>query len=190
MPPKVRINREMILNAAVDIVRERGEGALNARAVAARLGSSTQPIFSHFESMEALRQEVIRCANSTYQIYLHQEMNSGKYPPYKASGMGYIRFAREEKELFKLLFMRDRSEEEIPEWSEELEPLIDMICSNTGMSIEAARRFHLEMWVFVHGIATMAATNYLPLTQGDISAYVSDMYLALKDKFTAKEQEP
>ena len=34
------------------------------------------------------------------------------YPPYKAMGMGYIRFAAEERELFRLLFMRDRSGEE------------------------------------------------------------------------------
>ena len=36
-------------------------------------------------------------------------MSTGKYLPYKANGMVYIRFAREEKELFKLLFMYDHN---------------------------------------------------------------------------------
>lgn len=34
-------------------------------------------------------------------------MESGEYPPYKASGMAYIDFARREKHLFRLLFMRN-----------------------------------------------------------------------------------
>ena len=50
-------------------------------------------------------------------------MSAGQYPPYKASGMAYIRFAREQRELFKLLFMRDRTNEEKAA-GEELEALL------------------------------------------------------------------
>lgn len=90
-------------------------------------------------------------------------MQKGKYPPYKASGMAYIRFAKEEKELFKLLFMRDRSDENITENKEEISPLIDLIKQNLNISEEEAYLFHLEMWIFVHGVAAMAATSYLCL---------------------------
>ena len=64
-----------------------------------------------------------------YQNYLKEDMASGKYPPYKASGMAYIRFAKEEKELFRLLFMRDRSHESIED-KEENKPLIELIQQN------------------------------------------------------------
>lgn len=55
----------------------------------------------------------MEAANNLYQNYLKEDMTSRKYSPYKASGMAYIRFAKKEKELFKLLFMRDRTHENI-----------------------------------------------------------------------------
>ena len=189
MPPKAKVTKEAIINAALDLVRESGADALNARAVAARLGTSTQPIFSHYESMDTLRQDIIRSANSMYQIYLHQDMTSGKYPPYKASGMGYIRFAREEQELFKLLFMRDRSGEMIPTESDEIAPLIELIHKTTGISNEKARQFHLQMWIYVHGIATMAATNYLSWDMDYVSSSISEVYNALMDQYTREVSE-
>ena len=64
-------------------------------------------------------------------------MAAGKYPVYKASGMAYIRFAKEERELFKLLFMRDRTGEKIAE-DEEIRPIIQIIMENTGWSEQKA----------------------------------------------------
>ena len=37
MPPKAKINKEMILDAAVAIVREQGHEMINARTIAERL---------------------------------------------------------------------------------------------------------------------------------------------------------
>ena len=53
--------------------------------------------------------EIIKKASLFYFAMLEEEEKSGKYPPYKARGMGYIRFAKEEKNLFRLLFMDKRS---------------------------------------------------------------------------------
>ena len=107
-------------------------------------------------------------------------MSSGKYPPYKASGMAYIRFAKEEKQLFKLLFMRDRTHESIKENKEDIRPLLDLIMKNLGISEDAAYRFHLKMWIYVHGIATMTATSYLDFDEEFISNMVSDAYNSFK----------
>ena len=46
MPPKIKVTKEDIIRIAIDCVRESGEGSLNARNIASRLGASTQPIFS------------------------------------------------------------------------------------------------------------------------------------------------
>ena len=59
MPPKIRITKEDILSTAVEIVRQEGAAALNARAIASSLHCSTQPIFSNFETMDVLRAAVI-----------------------------------------------------------------------------------------------------------------------------------
>ena len=175
MPRKFLFTREEIVEAAVQLTRESGISAVTARGLGERLGTSSKPIFSHFENMEQVQQAVLMAANEKYQNYLKTDMASGKHPPYKASGMAYIRFAREERELFKLLFMRDRSGEERRE-DGSLNGLIALIARSTGLSEENARRLHLEMWIFVHGVASMLVTGYLNLEEEIISAALTDLY--------------
>ena len=124
MPRKFMFTREEILTAALDLVREKGITAVTARGLGEKLGSSSKPIFSLFENMEDVLNAVMEVADEVYQKYLKEDMAKGEYPPYKASGMAYIRFAKEEKELFKLLFMRDRSHENKEENKEEIKPLL------------------------------------------------------------------
>ncbi len=187
MPPKVKVSQSDILLAAVDIVRNAGAEALNARDIAKVLGCSTQPIFSNFATMDALRLAVMEAAQALYEEYTRQEIQTGQYPVYKSTGMAYIRFAKEEKELFKLLYMRDRSGEAIPAQTQETEQLAALIQSNTDFSLEQARLFHLEMWAFVHGIAVILATNYLDLDTELISQMLSDAFLGVKKQFAEKE---
>ena len=187
MPQVSKIKKQDILAAAVEITRESGAAALNARALARKLGCSTQPIFSNYDSMDVLREEVIRYAGESYSRFVHQDMASGAYPPYKASGMAYIRFAAEERELFKLLFMRDRSGEQNPDEQVQMEPVYAAIQAGTGLSREDAMRFHLDMWVAVHGIATMVATSYWSWDIDMASLVVSEIYQGLRASFLTKE---
>lgn len=188
MPPKTRVEKEDIVKAAADIVRENGISALNARAAAAKLGISTQPIFSNYNSMEELKSDVLDYAYTVYAGYLERGMTSGEYPVYKASGMAYIQFAKEERELFKLLFMRDRTEEKTEQRNDEFKPIVGIIMKNLGLTEEEATMFHLEMWVYVHGIASMIATSYLEWDKETISRMLTDIFLGLKERYKNKEE--
>lgn len=190
MPPKAKFLREDIVETAVGIVRTSGFKALTARALGKELGTSSSPVFTVFRNMDEVQQEVLRTADRLYQSYLNEDMTSGKYPPYKACGMAYIRFAQEEKELFKLLFMRDRSHEKKEEQKEELMPLIAMIQKNTGLDEESAYLFHIEMWVYVHGIATMIATSYLEWDTELVSRVLTDGYIGLKYRYCGEDKAP
>lgn len=183
MPPKVRIQKQDIVDAALEIVRREGAQAINARSLAAALHCSTQPIFSNFATMEELHQAVIEAAEKRFEAFMEREIGQGKYPPYKASGMAYIRFAKEEKALFKLLYMRDRSSEHIPEDTKLGNRMEGMVHGNTGLDGMQARLFHLEMWIYVHGVATMIATDYLDLDADLISRMLTDAYQGLKVRF-------
>lgn len=183
MPPKCKFTKEEVVQAALDMTRESGITSVTARALGERLGSSSRPVFSLFQSMQEVQQEVIQAADALYQDYLKRDMVAGKYPPYKASGMAYIRFAKDEKELFKLLFMRDRSTEQIDDSPKELEFILEAITKSTGMSKQDAYKFHLEMWIYVHGIATMIATSYLEFDWDAISQMLSDEFMGLKHAF-------
>lgn len=184
MPPKNKFTREEIIAAAVEITRDSGPAGLTARSLAARLGSSAKPIFGLFQNMEQVQREVIAAADRMYQTCLQRSMAQGRYPPYKASGMAYIQFAREERELFKLLFMRDRTGEKQEENREEIRPLLNVIMENLGISEEEAYLFHLEMWLYVHGIATMVATSYLDWDPEFASRALTDAYEGLKYRYT------
>ncbi len=183
MPRKFMFTKEEILNAAVNLTRERGFDAVTARALGKKLGASSQPVFSYFDNMSDVQKAVIAVANELYQSYLKNDMSSGKYPPYKASGMAYIRFAREEKELFKLLFMRDRTDEEKAFKSDETDDLVQLVRLQVDIDEESAQRFYLEMWAYVHGIATMIATNFFDWNEDLVSQTLSDMYQGLKLKY-------
>ncbi|MBE6739776.1 MAG: TetR/AcrR family transcriptional regulator [Ruminococcaceae bacterium] len=183
MPPKVKITKEDIIDAATEIVRENGAEAINARELANLLKCSTQPVFSNFSNMSELRQEVIKNANTMCNEYIKTEVEKGEYPPYKASGMAYIRFAKEEKELFKLLYMRNRSDDIMAEEEKLSDQMESIIKDTTGLDGEKMELFHLEMWAFVHGIATMFATGFLDLPWELVSKMLTDSYKGLKKQY-------
>ena len=182
MPRTFMFTKEEIITAALELTRESGISAVTARSLGTKLGSFSKPIFSLFQRMEDVQRAILKAANDLYQGYMKKDMESGKYPPYKAIGISYIRFAKEEKELFKLLFMRDRSQEDIIKSTEENKPVIALIQKDTGLSAESAALLNLEMWIFAHGIATMLATSYLKLSWDDefISKMLKDGYQGLK----------
>ena len=186
MPAKKRVNPDDVVNAAFTLVRESSPDALSARRIAAAIGCSTQPIFSCFEGMEELFEAVIGRA---WQFWLDRtaaDMAAGRWPPYKASGMSYITFAAEEPNLFRLLFMRDRKDETLTDETAHPQNVIRALTQQTGMSEEAARRFHNEMWIFVHGLAVMAASGFLSVDEASASEMLSDVYNGLCKQYQAK----
>lgn len=183
MPPKVRTTKENIVNTAVDIVRNSGAQALNARTVASALQCSTQPVFSNFATMAELRLAVTERAGALCEDYMRREAERGEFPVYKATGMAYIRFAKEEKELFKLLYMRDRSGETIPEGAGLTDQMECIVQNSTGLRGDEAKLFHLEMWAYVHGIAAMFATGFLDLEWELVSKMLTDSYQGLRKQY-------
>lgn len=182
MPPKSMFTKDEIIDAALCVIRESGGSALTARALAAKLGCSVKPIFGLFKNMDEVQQEVIKAAARLYQKKMVQEISEKRYPPYKAVGISYIRFAKDEKNLFKLLYMRDRSNEEKAE-GEETQKLIELIQKTTGLDKKTAYLFHLETWIYIHGIATMIATDYLDWDMEFVSNSITDCYIGLKYRF-------
>lgn len=189
MPPKFKFTREQIVAAALEVTRKNGITGLTARGLAAELGSSAKPIFGLFQNMEEVQREVVSAANTLYQSYIKKGMADNKFPPYKASGIAYIQFAKEEKELFKLLFMRDRTDEKIEENREEIRPIQDLIMKNLGIDENEAYFFHLELWLYVHGIATMIATNYLEWDIEFIDKALTDAYQGLKNRYVTRSTD-
>ncbi|MDD3334567.1 MAG: TetR-like C-terminal domain-containing protein [Eubacteriales bacterium] len=188
MPPKVKFSKEAVTKAALQIARKDGMDAVNARAIAAVLGCSTQPLFREFQSMEQLKGEVRTLAMGVYEQYILRHM-VGTDKPYKASGMAYLHFAKEEPRLFQLLFMYEREKE--PETTQEdhtLGYILETLQKSLGLTEEQARRFHLYSWIYVHGMASMIATNYIVFSEEDMDGLLTNAYLATKLLFEREKE--
>lgn len=160
MPPSVRFSREDVLNAAYQLVRREGSNALNARSVAKELGGSTQPIFRLFSCMEELKQAVIELALNTWKASLRERMQLSAFP-YLTIGMAYLIFARDEPELFKLLFMRDRvSDGSCTDYN--MDWGIPLLENSMKVDMDTARKLYERNWLYCHGLAVSIATKYLP----------------------------
>ncbi len=186
MPPKAKFTKQELIDAGLSLVREQGMHALTARALGEHLGTSTRPIFTLYPSMLALREDVIAAAYALYHQFIDEDTASGRYPPYKAAGMAYIRFATEERALFELLFMRQRSKQEIDQ--NIYDPIvIERILQANDITRAQAEYLYLQMWICAHGIATLLATSYYPLPEEQISEILTDTYLSLRERIKQKE---
>ena len=186
MPPKIKITRNDIIQTALELIRKDGAESINARNIAQALNCSTQPIFSNFATMDELSSAITSAAYDLYLDFLKKETENKKYPQYKAFGMAYIRFAKEEKQLFKLLFMRDRTGEDLSP-SVDFNTSVDIIMQNNKISRENATLLHLEMWSCVHGIATMLATSFCTFEWELIENMLTDIYQGTRQRHTNME---
>ena len=180
MPTKIKITKEMILDAAFEIAKEEGIEVVSNRTIAKRLNSSIRPIYYQFENSKELNQELrIKIEKYSYH-YLMDNINDDM-PAYKQVGVKYIEFAKYETNLFKVLFM-SRSElfaSEFITQDEEFKELSKIIKLSTELSDSDIELFHTKMWIFTHGIATLIATGTVVFTDEQIKELLSYEFQAL-----------
>lgn len=161
MPPTVRFTRDAVLHAACQLMRHEGMEALNARAIAKELGGSTQPIFRLFTNMEDLHRELILYVARQFQAHAEADMAQSD-SPYIQLCTTYLLYGRDEPELFKLLFMRDRVSEGQYSDQTNFDLVFNIIKKETSLDDETALRFFERTWLFIHGLAVCIATKYIP----------------------------
>lgn len=190
MPPACRFTREQIVAAALAITRERGFAAVTARAIADTdtLHSSSKVIFSAFSGMDDLLAATIDAADAQYRAYSADFVRDSADPPYKAVGTAYIRFARNEPNLFHLLYMRDRRREDHSGDAENIAVLVDFLMAKLSLTREDATLLHIEMWAYVHGIAVLCASGQQNWDDALISRMLTDGFEGIKSRFQKNEQ--
>lgn len=161
MPPTVRFTRDAVLNAACQLMRREGMEALNARAIAKELGGSTQPIFRLFTNMEDLHRELILYVTRQFQAHAEADMAQSD-SPYIQLCTTYLLYGRDEPELFKLLFMRDRVSDGQYSDQTNFDLVFNILKKETPLDDETALRFFERTWLFIHGLAVCIATKYIP----------------------------
>lgn len=166
MPPKAKHSKNEIIQTALAIVREKGEAAVTAREIGAALGMSSRPVFTWYSSMEELKADVRAAAESVYFGYVDKGLS--QEIPFLGVGLNVVAFAREERELYKLLFLSQTAEDNsqrrrnaimgIPADSRGV--IRKSIMSYYKMSEEEADCFFTHLWLIGYSISAMIVTGY------------------------------
>lgn len=192
MPPRVRFDKQAIIQAALNVARRGGMEALNARAIAQEMGCSTQPLYRELRNMQELRGEVRAEAAALFSRRLY-EWQAGQMPPYKTMGMAFLRFAHEEAALYRLLFLCDRSSDAYQGqergFADVNDAVYTAIMRANGYTLEQARALHSQMFIFIQGLGGMIATRYIPYDEAFLSRALTDEYQALKALYDARKTE-
>ncbi len=156
--------RNALLQAAVAILEEGGLDALSLRAVAARAGVSHAAPAHHFPTLKALLAAVGAVAFERFVRTIQGEMDRGLSDPrsrLKGACDGYIRFARECPQQFRLMFSPSRLDWNDPSFREagaaarrQLEEICAPVAALRGdASVEARQALERLVWTSVHGYA-------------------------------------
>jgi AcrR family transcriptional regulator len=100
-PRNTQFSREEIIEAAVKLVREQGWAGFSVQAVAKSIGGSTMPIYSHFANVRELEDAVSLKAMELLRERMLVERTGDRWID---QGVNYVRFAMEEKFLFRTLW--------------------------------------------------------------------------------------
>lgn len=195
MPPKAKFTREEILEKALQIVRSEGMEGLTSRELGKALNSSARPIFTVFENMEEVRQEVIHYAKELYRRYVEHGLKAEL--AFRGVGIAYITFAMEEPQLFQLLFMSAPSEEKssanisqiLPIIDESYEKILRSVQEPYGLDRETADRLYQHLWTYSHGIAVMSATHLCNYTIEQISTMMREVFQGLLFLIKSKDNK-
>lgn len=170
MPPKTKITRDMIIDAAFEIARSEGAENINARTISGKLRCSTQPVMYHFKKIEEIKKATYQKADEFHSAYISDIHG---YNPMKEIGLLYILFAVEEKNLFRFLFQSNEfGGKTISELinAEELQPIIAILSQSVEVSTEQAKTIFRSLFLFAHGYASMFANNELTYHEETISS--------------------
>ena len=169
MPPKFKFKREEIVEAAVNLTRRGGVDAVTARGIASELGVSTQPIFTCFKNMEEAKEEVRIYAEKLCHNYLEKGVEASI--PFFGFGMAYIRFAKEESELYKMLFINpDNDGESMLDTLSGIRLIvINSIEKTYRFNEKESKRLFRDLWLVVHSIATLCVGGICPFSDEEIA---------------------
>lgn len=191
MPPKAKFTKEQIIKEALSLVREEGTEVLTARALAKKLNSSVCPIFTVFESMEEIQREVVKAAKKVYAGYVARGLR--ETPAFKGVGMQYIAFAKEEPQLFQLLFLSGQSEQieqSFPAAIDDNSPaILQSVIDSYSLSEADAKRLYLHLSVYSHGIASLCARRVCFYPEEEISRMLTEVFVGLLKEIKRGERK-
>ncbi|MBD0380923.1 TetR/AcrR family transcriptional regulator [Paenibacillus sedimenti] len=182
MPPKTTLTKEIIADAAFELVREHGFEALTARSIAQKLGCSTQPIYSAYGNMSDIKNDVYGRAVA----FALASMESYKDESYTSAlnlAIGSLHFAKNEKQLFQTVYLSGYKTYDLAKDSFIGEEMFETHLRSRGrLSVvedEKRKKIMFALSIYVIGLGTMINTGTLNLDIKEATRMIQDLYEAM-----------
>ena len=182
MPPKAKFTKEQITKAALGVVSEKGAQALTAKELGAALGTSTTPIFTVFNSMQEVQDAVMLAAMQQFEEYAHKVSYVG--PVFKQVGMQMILFAKEEPNLYQLIFMSSIGEAQsfddiYAHLGSVADECLDVLQKDYDLSKDNAKTLFEHVWIHTFGIGALCATGMCDFSDEQIALMLTQDFSAM-----------
>lgn len=189
MPPIKKYDRESIINIALEIAKNEGFDKINARRIARELNSSVNPIFNNFKNMDELKKEVYIRIYELYKEYMLRDINEEK--AYKKMGLNYIRYAKDYPLFFKLIFMQSTNlnAADFIMADEIGDNVIKKGQLLTGLNYEEQKKFHIKVWIFTHGIASLVASGTIKFSDEEIAGLLENTVREMLEGYLTRKEK-
>jgi AcrR family transcriptional regulator len=171
MPPKVIFNKAKIIDSSLKIVKEKGFKQLSAREVARKLISSTRPVYENFQSMDELKKTVLQKIVDLLYEYVTRQYTKNAF---LNTGVGYVLYARDHREFFKVIFLEDNDASGIiDEMLKKLDKeIVKKVPELKKLSHTERKALLRKGWIYTYGFAVMVFSGYI---KNNHDAYIIKM---------------
>lgn len=181
MARKESITKEIILNAAFELLQEEGASQVTARKLAAKANCSTQPIFRIYNNMDEVIKELFTMACDFFETF-YEQTDRQTVTPFVQLGCVYIKFAAEHKHLFEFIFLSPER------YGRSMYDLVNGSSGYVSREIQSAAAqgcqnpsgLFMKMWIFIHGAACMSLTGDYDLSEAETIQMLKDSYHAFR----------
>lgn len=190
MPPKIQYSRERILDAAVELTRKNGFETLSARNLGAYLGCSSKPLFTAFKNMDEIEAEVIEKSREILADYLAPAFAGSE--SFRRIGMQWVHFAKEEPNLYRLIFMTPGKESVLTlsditlHFTDLLENILNTVERDFGLTRDEAMIVYNRGLLIAHSIASLSITGAATFSDEEVLESYTDVILGLVDYLKKK----
>lgn len=186
--PSKKIDKKQIIDASINLIRN--FVPLSARNIAKELNCSTQPIYYLYKNMKDLENDLYTEVKKIFDNFVNDFLSNKEVPRYKAFGLAFVNFAKQERGLYKHLYL-DRLTEtqnkfQLMVLNDTVSAFKSSLCEQNNLTLEQAKEFHLHMSIYTFGLATMQYFNS-NTSKEDISNALSQEYHALISLYKQKE---
>ena len=188
MPPKQKITKEELLECAFTIAEKKGIDAVTSRSVAQSAGCSVQPVFSHFPTMDELRQSTFDYACDKF---VQEILAFEKLPDFLPRTTKWVLdLARNKPNLYHMLYLSDSFKGntllDVMMDFESNKKMLKKMTELYGIDEDACKDILVRSFLFMMGIGTMICVNHMDFSDEQVEVMmkqtVGDMVQGAKGR--------